>query len=346
MTASVAVRRAAWVIVGVVVLLWRAGYGTFPDSELLATEVVPALPSLPQVPPLAQFTLTSPIGAVVAALFRATTETSFNLVQLGVLVGFVVAIGAVLCRRYDWRTAAFLGAGFVGSQTSVILLAWIGSYDVFTVGLSSSIVLIRNRWLALAAGFCLTFAAFEQGLIILVMLGVLAAIGMFAHWRALLWATGGLLAGRLVQQLWLNANHVTHGRMYFFQQTGLDAFLSQFWKSLPWLIPTGLGVTLLAVVLAVASEPSWRNRVVVISLLVACLIPVAMSFDQSRVFAILTWPLVMVLLLRYAERTSPKDIERVSMITLGLAAFVPGIFVWTGKAQLAKHHLLRMLKNL
>ena len=345
MTFSLFIRRAGWVVVGLIVLLWRAGYGTFPDSEFLATEIVPSLPSLPQVPPLAQFTLSSPIGAVVASLFRATTETSFNLVQLGVLIAFVVAIGVLLCRRYDYRTAAFLGAGFVGSQTSVILLAWIGSYDVFTVGLSSLIVLARHRWLALTAGFLLTFAAFEQGLIVLAMLGILAVIGMFAHWRMLLWAAGGLLVARLVQQIWLSANHVMHGRMYFFQQTGLDAFLEQFWKSLPWLLPTGLGVTIVAVVLAVASEPSWRNRIIVISLFVACLIPVAMTFDQSRVFAVLTWPLVMVLLLRYAERTAPKDIERVSMLTLGLAALLPGIFVWTGKAQLAKHHLLRVLKN-
>jgi len=346
MTTRIFLQRIGWVVTGLAVLFWRAGYGSYPVSELFATQVVPALPSLPQFPPLAQYVLSSPIGAVVASVFNATTERSFDLVHVGVFVGFATTIAILLCRRAGIRAAALIGAGFVGSQTSVILMSWIGSYDVFTVGLTSLLVLVRNRWTAFAIGFLLTFAAFEQGLIIFAVLGVLAMTKMYESWKQLIWAAAGLLFGRLLQYLWLNANHVTEGRVSYFQQQGIHIFLDQFWKGLPWLLPTCLGVTIVAVAVSVASEPRWRNRLVIVGLFVACLVPVALSFDQSRIFAILTWPLVMVLLLRYENRSEKETVRRLSMLILGLAALLPGVFVWTGKAQLAKHHVLYVLKNL
>ena len=345
MTRSTVVRRCAWVLVGLAVLFWRAGFGVYPDAQFLATKLVPALPSLPHVAPLDQYLLGSPIGAIVAAIFNATTERSFELVHVVVFIGFVIGIAVLLCRKFGVRAAALVGAGFIGSQTSVILMAWIGSYDVFTVGLSSLLLLVRSRWAALVIGFLLTFAAFEQGLIILLLLGVLALLGMIEHKVNLLWAAGGLVVGRLLQQIWLSANHVTEGRSSFLQQQGVHVFLDQFWKGLPWLLPTCLGVTIVAVAVAISSEQGWRNRIVVVSLFIACFVPVAVSFDQSRIYAILTWPMVMVLLLRYSKRAEDRDVERLSMLTLGLAAIVPGIFVWTGKAQLAKHHLVRLLRD-
>ena len=343
MNRGVMIRRGAWVLGGVAVLLWRCGYGSFPDSPLLAHEVVPALPSLPRLPPGAQFILGSPIGAIVASLFRATTETSFDLVHVGVFLGFIIVLGAILLRREGPVSAALVGAGFVGSQTSVVLLAWIGSYDVFTVGFSSMLVILRRWWALAIVGFLLSFSAFEQGLIVIAMLIVLALFGLVGRWRGFTAALVGLLVGRVVLQFWLHANDVTHDRLWFIRTTGLDVLLDQFWRSLPWLVPTALGATAVAVIVSLGSEPRWRERIVVITLLVLCLVPVAVSLDQSRVYAVLSWPIVMVVLMRYARRTEASDVERLSVLTLGLAALFPGIFVWEGRAQLAHHHLIRVL---
>ena len=144
-------------------------------------------------------------------------------------------------------------------------------------------------------------------------------------------------------QFWLHANDVTHDRLWFIRTTGTDVLLDQFWRSLPWLLPTALGATVVAVIVSLVAEPRWRERIVVITLLVLCLVPVAFSLDQSRVYAVLSWPIVMVVLLRHARRTEDSDVERLSVLTLGLAALFPGIFVWEGRAQLARHHLMRVL---
>lgn len=345
MSRSVQTRRVAWVVAGVAVMVWRSGFGSFPDTPLFARVIVPALPSLPRLAPQAQYVLSSPIGAVVASLFRATSEASFDLVHIGVFIGFAVVVGVLVVRRDGFGPAALVGAGFVGSQTSVILLAWIGSYDVFTVGLTSMLVVVRRWWAMAMIGFLLAFAAFEQGLIIIGMLLVLSAFGMFDRWRGLLWALGGSAIGRILLQVWLRANDATHGRLWFLRSAGLEELLGQFWRSLPWLIPTALGATVVVLVVALASEPRWRDRIVVIVLLVACLVPVAVSLDQSRVYAVLSWPIVMVVLLRYARRSDRREIAGLSMITLGLSAIVPGVFVWEARAQLARHHLARVLLN-
>lgn len=339
------VRRAATtagaVLVGVVVLAWRAGWGVFPDAHWLATTVVPALPSLPRLDPLEQYSMYSPIGSFVTAMVHVRGEVGFELVHLAVLVVFVAILGVLVVRRHGWTAAALVGAGFVGSQTAVVLVAWIGSYDVFTVGLTSLLVVVRDRRIAASVGLLAAFAGFEQTVFVLAALAVLSFVGVGGTRVRLAWAAVGLLVGRIALEVWLRANDVTHGRIWYLRETGVGHVAGQFLRSLPWLLATGLGATVLAVVVAVIGLPSTRARIVTVGVLLVALGPTAFALDQTRVFSILTWPIVLALLLDHAGRTEPRAARRLAAATLALAAVVPGIFVWEGRAQLSNHNLWR-----
>lgn len=336
-------RRAGWIALGLLVLLWRAGWGTFPDSEWLATVIVPALPSVPPLDPLAQYSMSSPLGPFLASILRADTASSFELLHLVAVVVFALVVGFLVVRRHGWGAAALVGAAFVGSQTSVVLVAWIGSYDVFTVGLLSALVVVRDRRVAGALGLVLAFAAFEQSVFVLLALLLLAVVGIGGDRLRLAWAAGGLVVGRIVLEVWLRANDVTHGRWWFFRTLGVDRVLGMFVRGLPWFVIAGLGATLLAVVVAIVALPSRRARAAVVGVLLAALVPTALSLDQTRVFAVLTWPVVMALLVDHAGRAGPASSRRLAGWTLALAAVVPGLFVWEGRAQLATHHPWRWL---
>lgn len=336
-----AVVTALWVVVGALVLAWRAGWGVFPDADWLATRIVPALPSLPPLAPMEQYSMYSPIGSFVVALLPVRGAVGFELVHLGVLAVFVVALGVLVVRRHGWTTAGLVGAGFVGSQTAVVLLAWIGSYDVFTVGLTSGLVVVRDRRIAALLGGAAALAGFEQTAFVLFALLALSFVGIGGPRVRLAWAAIGLVIGRIALEVWVRANGVTHGRVWFLRETGVGHVLGQFGRSLPWLLLGGLGATVVAVVVAVIELPSVRGRIVVVGVLAAALVPTALALDQTRVFSILTWPVVLALLLDLADRADPPQVRRLAMATLAVAAVVPGIVVWEGRAQLSAHNLWR-----
>ena len=331
-------RRVAWIVLGLLVLAWRAGWGSFPDSRWLATEIVPALPSIPTLDPLAQYSLSSPLGAFLAAIAHADTSTAFELLHLVAMAVLALVVATMVVRKHGWTASALVGAAFVGSQTGVVLLAWIGSYDVFTVGLLSLLVVVSDRRVAAVLGLALAFSAFEQSAIVLLALFVLALVGIGGTRARLAWAAGGLVLGRIVLEVWLRSNDVTHGRWWFLRQIGIGHVLRLFGHGLPWLLVTGLGATVVAVVVAIAALPSRRSRAVVVGVLLAALVPTALSLDETRVFAVLTWPVVMALLLDHAGRVDASAVRRLAGWTLALAAIVPGLFVWEGRAQLANHH--------
>ena len=334
---------AIWIVVGAAVLAWRGGWGEFPDASWLATTIVPALPSLPTVDPLAQYSLSSPIGSMVVAALHVRGVGGFEVVHVVAFLALAAVVGVLVVRRWGWTAAGLVGAAFVGSQTAVVLTGWIGSYDVFTVGLTSVLVTVRNRWVAALVGVLLAFAGFEQAAFVLVALAALSLVRVGAdRWR-LAWAAIGLVVGRVALEVWLRANHITHGRAWFLREIGLGHVLRQFVHGFPWLLVTGLGATVVAVVVAIVHLPSARARIVAIGVLVAALVPTALALDQTRVFAVLTWPIVLVLLVDHAVRSDAAAVRRLSLITLGVAAIVPGIVVWEGRAQLATHHPWRWL---
>lgn len=339
-------RNGVWVFLGVAVLVWRAGWGSYADAEFLATRVVPALPSLPRQDALFEYLYSSPIGTFVAAVVHAETLRSYQLLHLGVFGAFAAVIGVLVVRHHGVVTGALVGSAFVGSQASVVCLFWLGSYDVFTVGLTSLLVVLRNRIAAALVGFTLAFANAEQAVIVIALLAVLSLVGLFKDPRRLLSAGIGLLVGRVLLGWWLSANDVHHGRAYFFQHFGLAHFLDQFWSSLPWLVLTGLGASVVTVIFALRNEKSWRTRLVFVAALIAALVPVAISEDQTRVFAVITWPLVMSLSLRFGATGERRHIGHVALGTLVAAAAVPGIVIWTGRVNLATHHVLRRLRDL
>jgi hypothetical protein len=337
-------RVVAWCAIGTTILFLRAGVGSYPFAKLYASQVAPGFPHFPEMPALFQFPFNSPIGIPPAAALGIHTENAYDLMHLGFLALFTIATGWLVRRRWGAMATAAVGVAFVGSQAAVVCLYWLGSYDIFTVGLSSMLVAVRNRWAAGAIGFLLAFAAFEQGLLILLMLLALCAVRMHDGARTLVVCGAGLVVGRIVLWRWLTSNGIHYGRAYYFEFHGADHFLSQFWRCLPLLLLTGFGATVVLVAVAIWTETSWVTRAVPLLLLTLVLVPVAITEDQTRVFSILTWPLAMVLVLRYSQRARRAALRKTLVATLALAAIIPGVVIFKARTTLSTYHVLRVLR--
>jgi|GEM_PF-5661853 len=316
----------------------------FPDAVFLAETVVSDLPMLPTQDPLAQYLYWSPIGPIIAATIGANRVGSFQLLHLAVLATCACLVGVIVIRRYGSATTYLIGATFVGSQAGVICLYWVGSYDVFTVGLTSLLVVTWNRLALGLLGLALAFAAFEQSLIIFALLGALSLLGLFPRGLRLLPALIGLLAGRVLLGVWLARNDVHFGRLYFLQHFGVSYFLDQFSTSFVWLVLTGLGTAAIPLAYAISCIPTWSARFATGGIFMAALVPVAISEDQTRVFAAISWPLVLTVVLWAAERSRTTAIRALTVGTLASAALLPGFIVWKGEVSLAHHHALRILR--
>ena len=84
-----------------------------------------------------------------------------------------------------------------------------------------------------------------------------------------------------------------------------------------------------------------RQSYVVLIVLLVSILPMVLGADETRIYALTTWPPLLALILAETAR-SPERIRRAIPPTLSLAAIVPGWFVWDGNPYLADFHWIRL----
>ena len=65
----------------------------------------------------------------------------------------------------------------------------------------------------------------------------------------------------------------------------------------------------------------------------------AISEDQTRVYAVMTWPIVLALVTRAGPRLAHRHVTATACGALLLGLMLPAVFLWRGDAFLAEHHL-------
>jgi hypothetical protein len=219
------------------------------------------------------------------------------------------------------------------ASTTTVVLAWTGSYDVFTVVLASFLVVVRSPRLAALIGVLLAASALEHGAIIVALLLALALAGIQGEPRALAATACGLLAGGIALVVWLRWQHVVNGRAYWLSNYGIRYFLDMAVHSWPLLLFSLFGAAWpLAAAALAAVEP--RRRLVAACVLAAPIIPMLVSEDETRVFAVLSFPILLALVVAAADR-APALVQRAAVASVALAVVIPGYFVWKGTAHLA-----------
>jgi hypothetical protein len=313
-----------------VVTVARVGIGAFPDMDLYV-KMAQRFPESPNLPPEAQYTLFSPIGVALAHATGLTTRTGWFVLHAGVAGFGMAAIGLKVRARYGDLAARFSAVTLSSSTVPVVLLSWLGSYDVYGIVLTSAIVVTESPVVAALFGFVLAFANFEQAIVAVAVLAVLAATGVFGRLPAFVGAGAGLVIGRALLTAHLHALGITHDRLAFLQAWGTGGMVKLFLRNAPLIVATvqGAAVVLIIMVAGTRTMPT-RARVM---WLVALSVPVVVSsvgLDQTRVAALIGWPILFALALTAARRWPPRLVRRVGLAMVALALFFPAVYVWEG----------------
>ena len=319
-------------------VLLRAGVGVYPGIGV-ALDIAdgcrrcPPFPRCPVVP-------ARPARPGDGAAARCHHVGPLSALHVSVLVAGTAALGWVVATRWSPRTALIAATAFAASPAAVVLTAWTGSYDVFTFLLGSAIVVARRPLAAAVAGFAASFAAFEQTIVsVVLLLGVAVVSGDHDRRSAYLGGVVGAVLGRIVLTMWLRAHGITHDRSYWISFFGPSHFLHQFTDSLGVLLLTALGGAVVLVVAALVWGVQQRlGRAAWIGALALPLVPVAFTEDQTRVYAMITWPIVFALVLAAAPAFTVRRVRLLVPAALLLGLALP-MFVWRGEIHLAEHHL-------
>ena len=352
-----AARLGLWGLVALVVALVRNGVWGTPNLPFFST-IADRWGSNPFPKGLdGDYLLTNLLGPTLA---RALGQTSPHEYARLHLVGLVVGLTAVIAaayRRLGYRPAVMLLWVVAASPALTVAMEWLGQPDVWTFTLALALPLCRRHVTGFVLALLLGLSHPEQGLVAAaVAVAAMATtdnrVRSIAAWAA--GFLGGVVSGRLITQayLWSNDIEVSRPRTAYLC-LGLGGFLDHHLKS-PYALLYSLWGPLWAVVAYLtwrwwnvrefgsdtSALSSWPWVMVVAA---AGLVPVMVTLDETRVYAMTTAPFLVVLASTLAElspirsigessgpspQTAPRDARRTLagvMAVVSLAA-MPGMF--------------------
>jgi len=320
--------------------LWQLGVGLLVVAGL--TNGVWHTPNLPEYLAIAHefprapvlgggdYILSSPLGGAIASWLGIRSELGFVLLHLAVLLAGLVALVITVFRKFGDLAARAVMVVLFSSPLANLLLSWLGQPDPFTFIAASAIVVLDAPVLLVLATLGLGANAFEQGIFIV---GGAAALRLFGE--SLRGASGesegesggasrrrgvvrvgamgvGLVAGKAA----LEAYHRHYGitpddRFAFVLFVGFGGWFSRFFAN--------FGTWLFSIFNA-----AW----VAGALLVFFAVPVATSLDETRVYALISWPVLLWLTLWAVRRECAAVARRLVAITLLAGVVLPRVIVW------------------
>jgi hypothetical protein len=293
-----------------------------------------------------------------------STPHAYARLHLVVLVVGWAAVLVLAWRRIGYRLARTLTVLVAAAPLVTVSMQWLGQPDPLTGLCGMAMVLVRRRWtvavLGVVAGlthpeqavFMAAIAAAMRPLVLACQDGPdLGGEGDRTWWPSValdtVAAVGGVLAGRLCTQLVFELSDVVvRTPRTDYLRFGLDGFGAHHGRQplgLLWTLwgPLWLVLVVLAVRLWSGREDPTQRRDRRLALAagaaaVLALAPVAVTLDETRVYAVLTAPLLVVLAL-LSSRLIPERAARWSaaallVITAALpGGFATGVTSWRGQ---------------
>jgi hypothetical protein len=294
------------------------------------------------------YLLTNLLGPVVARAVGQTAPHELARLHLIVLVIGLAAALILAARRFGAPVACALAVVLAGSPAMTTTTSWLGQPDAFTLPLGLCMTLVRNRWVAFGLAVLAGLAHPEQALFLAAVAGVVRVAldgDGWPPWRrtavevAVL--VGGVAVGRAVTEVYLRVNDivVTQPRTSFLD-LGWDGFLDHHGQAPAVMVFALWGPLWLAWLTAVvlrlgrsSGREAWRATTrtwtVLAVLAVVAVLPVAVTLDETRVYAMITSPLLVamaVLLLRDLSVLGDRVPAIAGAMFLAMALVVPGVF--------------------
>lgn len=270
----------------------------------------------------------------VAWLIGVTGERETVVFTLAVALAFLAVTVAVIRvkvppgqRRLAWLIFFLLPAAGVP-------LYWVGADSMTLLLMVLAVALVDRPRAAVAPGFLLGMQHVEQAMVAVVGVGVLAVlraalgghrrpVGRFALWWGL-----GIIAGRFVlTTIWTAFGMAPEASRLSLAGDDLAGLVGQFLSSPAAILWSGLGVVWLVV--AMLFHGAWRTYAPLVVASLVMLSGVALVEDQTRIFAIVSLPVVMIGLV--LDEAALRDLPERALGALAFVGFlVPWIWVWKG----------------
>lgn len=299
--------------------------------------LIAADPARVVLPPDMHWLYSSFLGPWLAHMLGlADHPIQYAAINLAVLIASYLACGYAVLRRHGATATVFFGLMFAAAPVSNPLFNWLGYADVVTFAAMTAVVIGVPAWLAFVLGVILAANHFEQGFVFfgLYVLAIWLSGNLREQWRTLAALAIGLVAGRGLVLAYFQAHdmqlQMTRFTYSIDQGSGRMMRLAANFLSNPlvlvWSLFSGLWLYVWQL-LDSEVDPAVRRAAIVVFVL--CALPVVLVADATRLFALLSWPILLFTLLRSVGTWSARKRDAV-FATLATAAFVPQLMVWDG----------------
>jgi hypothetical protein len=271
----------------------------------------------------------SPVGPALAHLLRCRSSNAYAALHLGLVVVATVALIAIVRRRFGDAAATLAVVALFASPLANVLLTWLGQPDPIVLGLGAVAAMTTPPAAIGAAAFALGVVHTEQAIaIVVLLLLVRSAVGDLRRSQATSLAVG-VVSGAAVVAVFKQHYGIDASRLAYAQDIGLGEFTRNFLTMWHLVLVASFGATW-ALVLMLGRRLDRRQRLSCTAAFVAALTMAFFTLDTTRVFALVTFPVVLVLI-GHAVRTLPRQtLDRVLAIVLVAGALYPHIVVWEG----------------
>lgn len=279
------------------------------------------------------YLLSSPLGALLArAIHFHTHFLLFAVLHLAVLLLALYLLTKAVERHYGGQAAKLAIALFAAAPISTVTFTWLGQPDVFTLGFSSALVLSPSGVVAYLAAVGLGFNTFEQGAFILVLIALVQPIVQTSRRWPVWLPFVGLVLGKVILESYHAAFDIVQvaNRARLLADIGVGNILEGLVRHWPVVLLSlyWVGWTFVVKIhraLLERGEVSSVRRLVIAQLLAVG--GMATAFDYTRVHALLSWPVLLLMACWAATRLRDEEVAEVTA-ALAIGAVVPAVLVW------------------
>jgi hypothetical protein len=220
-------------------------------------------------------------------------------------------------------------AALFASPLSNVLLTWLGQPDPIIVGLGALLSVSTSPAAVGLAAFTLALTHTEQAIaIVVVLLAARYVVGDLGGRQAFA-LIAGLFAGALAVTVFKHHFGMGESRFAYAEGVGLGEFARNFFTNWHIVLIASFGAAWVLVVL-LACNLDRLQRATFAAVVTGGFAVAFLTLDTTRVFALVTFPAVLVLV-GYSVRTIPeRALQRVLAMTLVAGALYPHIVVWEG----------------
>ena len=228
-----------------------------------------------------------------------------------------------------------LGVGIIALFATPLsnVLMTLFAQDPFTFLFASLAVLFESPFMGLVAGFGLAISHLEVGVFTIAILLALRAVDTTRRtsWTASVPGLAGLVGGAVGVELYVaHAGAGLEARGSYISLVGP----ARLFKSFLYELPTWLYTTMSAFWVFVASLwtrlPDRRVRRVLFLAFGAATVATMFTNDETRVFALLMWPVTLWFALYSTRAFSTPLVRRVTALTFVAAVLLPRLAVAGG----------------